>query len=178
MWYVPAKNWQNIQRSTKCLRHSRWHSNCRVWYWWQRSWQIQKQIMQYYFRCIKTPFFGKVISRKGVQLDPKKSWACYLKCSHNRKKLQSFMVIMNYLGKFSLSSTEVCELLRKLDIIKMWMDLEQDISKPLWQSQKHHQKECNHGILQWQGPAILRNRCIGCWLGASLQQARDGMQFP
>ena len=42
------------------------------------------------------------------------------------------------------------------------MDMEQHISKPIWQSQEHHQEECNHGILQWKVTNLLGNKYAGC----------------
>ena len=36
-----------------------------------------------HFRCMPIPFFGKVISREGVQPEPQKS-RCWCKCWHQR----------------------------------------------------------------------------------------------
>ena len=61
------------------------------------------------------PFFSEIISRHGVQPDPYK-WhaATDMLSPAKEKELQSFLGIMNNLGKFSPSNTEVCDSLRKL----------------------------------------------------------------
>ena len=51
----------------------------------------------------------------------------------------------------------------KFDIWKMWVDLQQCLSEPIWHGQKHYHKECNHGILQWKTTVIHQNRCIKSW---------------
>ena len=56
-----------------------------------------------HFRCTSVSLFGEMISRHGVQPNPQKL-----------KTLQAFLSIINYLGKFSPSTEEVCESLRKL----------------------------------------------------------------
>ena len=53
-----------------------------------------------HFRCMRVPIYSDIISRYGVQLDPKN---CMCICSNmltltNRKELPSFLGIMNYLG--------------------------------------------------------------------------------
>ena len=61
------------------------------------------------------PFFGKVVSRKGIQPDPQKVRALTkMPAPKNKWELQSFLGIINYLGKFSPGTAEVCEPLRKL----------------------------------------------------------------
>ena len=71
-----------------------------------------------HFRSI--PFFGEVVSRQGVQPDPQKVRAVTeMPTSKNKKELQAFLGIINYLNKFSLGMSEVCEPLRKLMSSKM-----------------------------------------------------------
>ena len=53
-----------------------------------------------HFRCTSIPFFGEVISWDGVP--------------NNKKELQAFLGIINYLGKFSPGTTNVCDPLCKL----------------------------------------------------------------
>ena len=63
-----------------------------------------------HFRCTSIPFFGKVVSRKGVQPDPQKIKALTdMLVPKNKRELQAFLGIINYLGKFSPGKTEVCE---------------------------------------------------------------------
>ena len=55
-------------------------------------------------------FFGKVVSRKGVQPDLQKVRALTkMPEPKNKRELQAFLGIVNYLGKFSPGTAEVCE---------------------------------------------------------------------
>ena len=100
------------------------------------------------FNCTWIPFFGDVISREGVQPDPKKLHApTKMLPPKNKKKLESSLGIMNYLGNFSPSTAEVCECLKEAGITKLGMDIEQHTPKLIWQSQIQHHEKCNHGIL-------------------------------
>ena len=61
-----------------------------------------------HFRCTSISFFGEVISRKGVQPDPQKVKALMdMPLSNNKKELQAFLGIINYLGKFSPGTADV-----------------------------------------------------------------------
>ena len=61
------------------------------------------------------PFFGKVVLRKGIQPDPPKVRVLTkMPAPKNKWELQSFPGIINYLGKFSPGTAELCEPLRKL----------------------------------------------------------------
>ena len=56
-----------------------------------------------YFRCTSIPFFGEVILRRGVQPDPQKFKALIdMPPPNNKKELQAFLGIINYLSKFLL----------------------------------------------------------------------------
>ena len=67
-----------------------------------------------YFRCTSIPFFGEVISRKGVQPNPQKVKTLADMVSRSKKELQAFLGIINYLGKFSQGTADVCDPLCKL----------------------------------------------------------------
>ena len=61
------------------------------------------------------PFFGEVVSREGVQLDPQKIRPLAgMPVPNNKRELQAFLGIINYLGKCSPGMTEVCAPLQKL----------------------------------------------------------------
>ena len=63
-----------------------------------------------HFRCTSIPFFGKVVSRKGFQPDPQKIKVLSdMPASKNKKELQAFLGIINYLGKFSPGTADVCD---------------------------------------------------------------------
>ena len=68
-----------------------------------------------HFRCTSIPFFGEVLTRQGVQPDPKKVRALTeMLVPKNKKELQAFLGIINYLNKFSPGTSEACKPLRKL----------------------------------------------------------------
>ena len=61
------------------------------------------------------PFFGEVVSRHGIQPDPQKVTALTeMLVPKNKKELQTFLGIINYLNTFSPGTSEVCKPLRKL----------------------------------------------------------------
>ena len=63
-----------------------------------------------HFRCTSIPFFGEVVSREGIQLDPQKIRALTeMLAPKNKRELQAFLGIINYLGKFSPGMAEVCK---------------------------------------------------------------------
>ena len=63
-----------------------------------------------HFRCMAIPFFGEVVSRDGMQPDPRKiSTLTEMATSKNKKELQAFLGIFNYLSKFSPDMMEVCK---------------------------------------------------------------------
>ena len=68
-----------------------------------------------YFRCASIPFFDEVVSREGVQAYLQKIRALTkMLAPKNKRELQSFLGIVNYLSKFSPRTVEVCKPLRKL----------------------------------------------------------------
>ena len=68
-----------------------------------------------HFRCMSILFFGEVVSRKGIQPDQQKVRALTeMPAPKNKRELQAFLDIINYLGKFSPGMAEVCKPLRKL----------------------------------------------------------------
>ena len=69
-----------------------------------------------HFRCTTILFFGEMISREGVQPDPQniKVLMDMLVPKNKKKELQAFLGIINYLGKFSPGTANVCDPLHKL----------------------------------------------------------------
>ena len=54
-----------------------------------------------HFRCMSIPFFGGVVSRQGVQPDPQKVRALTeMPVPKNKKELQAYLGVINYLNKF------------------------------------------------------------------------------
>ena len=61
-----------------------------------------------------------MISREGVQQDPQNIKALTdMLVPNNKKELQAFLCIINYLGKFSPGTADVCDPLHKLTSIKV-----------------------------------------------------------
>ena len=66
------------------------------------------------FRYTSIPFFGEVISRRGIQPDPQKINALMNTTpANNKRELQAFLGIINYLSKFSPGTAVVCDPLQK-----------------------------------------------------------------
>ena len=65
---------------------------------------------RYHFRCTSILFFGKVVSREGIQPDPQKvKTLTDMLVPKNKREPQAFLSIINYLGKFSPGMAEVCK---------------------------------------------------------------------
>ena len=65
------------------------------------------------------PFFGKGVSRKGIQPDLQKiKILTDMPAPKNKRELQAFLGIISYLGKFSPGTVEVCDPLQKLTLSK------------------------------------------------------------
>ena len=76
-----------------------------------------------HFRCTSIPFFGEVVTGQGVQPDPQKFRALTeMPAPKNKGELQSFLGVIDYLGKFSPGTADVCDPLQKLTSSRMmWM---------------------------------------------------------
>ena len=73
-----------------------------------------------HFRCTSISLFGELISREGVQLDPQKIKALpEMPVPNNKKEIQAFLGIINYLGKFCPGTADVCDPLCKLTSSKV-----------------------------------------------------------
>ena len=68
-----------------------------------------------HFRCMSILFFGEVVSREGVQPDPQMiRTLTEMLVPKNKREVQAFLGIINYLGKFPPGTVEVCKPLWKL----------------------------------------------------------------
>ena len=76
----------------------------------QRCKEVKLNKEKCHFRCTSIPFCVEVILRKGVQPDPQKIKALTdMLVPNNKKELQAFLGIINYLGKFSSGAADVCD---------------------------------------------------------------------
>ena len=75
-----------------------------------------------HFRCTSIPFFGEVVSKRRSPTRSMEDQSTDQNAStKNKKELQAFQGIINYLGKFSPGTGEVCKPLCKLKSCKlMW----------------------------------------------------------
>ena len=81
---------------------------------------MKLNIEKCHFRCTSIPFFGEVILRRRVQPDPQKIKALTdMPAPNNKKGFQAFLGIINYLGKFSAGTADVCDPLCKLMLNKV-----------------------------------------------------------
>ena len=63
-----------------------------------------------HFRCMSILFFGKVVSREGIQPDPQEIKSLTdMPVPNNKRELQVFLGIINYLGKFSPGTADICD---------------------------------------------------------------------
>ena len=126
------------------------------------------------FRCTSILFFSKVASREGIQPDPQKIRALTkMPAPQNKKELQAFLGIINYLSKFSPDMSEVCKPLRKLMSSKaMW----------IWDASYQQQFEKAKLLIKVEmcmkfyvdtKPLYFETDTSGIGLGAALLQHRD-----
>ena len=73
-----------------------------------RQFNLKLNKDKYHCRSTSVPFFGEVISWHGVKPDQQKL-KVLMEMSPNKLELQAFLEIINYLGKFSHSTLNVCE---------------------------------------------------------------------
>ena len=88
--------------------------------WWCKEVNLKLNKDKCHFRGTSIPFFGGVISREGVQPGWQKIKALTdIPAQNNKKEMQAFLGIINYLGKFSPGATDVCDPLCKLTSSKV-----------------------------------------------------------
>ena len=60
--------------------------------------------------CTIAPFFGELVSRKGVKPDPTKLEAIQnLQLPRTKHELQSFLGMINYISKYTPGAAQVCK---------------------------------------------------------------------
>ena len=77
---------------------------------WCKEVNIKLNKDKCHFRCTSILFFSEVILREGIQPDPQKiKVQTDMPAPKKKKELQAFLGILNYLGKFSTGTTDVCD---------------------------------------------------------------------
>ena len=132
-----------------------------------------------HFRCMSIPLFGEVISRQGVQPDPQMVKALTeMPAPKNKKELQAFLGVINYLNKFSPGASDACKPLRKLISSKdtwMWNASYQQLFN---KAKSLIKAEMCMKFYDDTKALYLETDASGFSLRAALLQLRDNMNCP
>ena len=131
------------------------------------------------FRCMSIPFFGEVVSRQGVQPNPQKVRALTeMLAPKNKKELQAFRGVINYLNKFSPGMLETCKLLRKLMSSKATLMWNASYQQLFDKAKSLIKLEMCMKFYDDTKPLYLETDVSGISLGAALLQPRDNTNCP
>ena len=129
-----------------------------------------------HFRCTSIPFFGEVMSREGVQPDPQKIRPLtQMPVPKNKKELQAFLGIINYLSKFSPDTSVVCKPLRKLPLSKTTWTWHASYQQQFKKAKLLIKAEMCMKFYDDTKPLYLETDASGIGLRAALLQLRDNM---
>ena len=110
-----------------------------------------------------------MISRHGVQTNPQKLKAFTdIQSPKTKKELQAFLGIINYLGKFSPSTAEVCESLRKLTSAKTKWTWNTTYQKMFYQATAIIKEDSCMKFYYETQPLYIETDASGVGLGAAL----------
>ena len=132
-----------------------------------------------HFRCMSIPFFGEVVSRQVIQPDPQKVRALTeMLAPKNKKELQAFLGIINYLNKFSPGTSEACEPLRKLMSSKATWTWNTSYQQLFNKAKSLIKEEMCMKFYDDTKLLYLETDASVVSLGAALLQLRDNMNCP
>ena len=141
---------------------------------WSQDVNLRLNKEKCHFRCISVPVFGDVVSRQDIQPDPQKVRALTeMLVPKNKKELQAFLGIINYLNKFSPSTSEVCNLLRKLTSSKTTWTWCASYQQLFDKAKLLIKAEMCMKFYDDSKPFYLETDASGIGLGAALLQCRD-----
>ena len=127
------------------------------------------------FRCTSIPFFREVISRKGVQPDPQKIKALMdMPPPKNKKESQAFLGIINYLGKFSLGTTDIYDQVCKLTLSKATWTWNASYQELFMKAKLLIKSDMCMKFYDNTKPLSLKTDASGVGLGAALLQTWEG----
>ena len=116
------------------------------------------------------------MSREVIQLDPHKIRALTeMPAPKNKKGLQSFLGIINYLSKFSPDTLEVCKPLRKLTLSKTRWTWDASYQQWFEKAKLLIKAETYMKFYADTKPLYLETDASGIGLGVALLQPRDNM---
>ena len=116
-----------------------------------------------------------MISSRGVQPDPQKIKALInMPPPNNKKELQAFLGIVNYLGKFSSGTAEVCDLLQKLTSSKVTWTWNASYQSLFIKAKLLIKSEMCMKFYDDTKPLYLKTDASGVGLGATLLQTQEG----
>ena len=95
-----------------------------------------------------------------------------------KKEIQAYLGIMNYLGKFFSSTADTCKSLRKLTSTKTRVDLECNIPENVWQGKINHKTRCMHEFHDETKPLYIETEASGVGVEAALLQTRSNNSCP
>ena len=128
------------------------------------------------FRFMLILFFGEVVSRETVQLDPQKTRELTkMPVPKNKKELQAFLGIINYLHQFFPDTLEVCKPLRKLMSSKMTWTWNASHQQLFEKAKLLIKVEICMEFYDDTKLLYLETDASGVGLGAALLQHRDNM---
>ena len=128
-----------------------------------------------HFRCTSIPFFKGVISREGVQPDPQKIKVLTdMPVPRNKKELQAFLGIINYLGKFSPGTADACDPLHKLTSSKVTWTWSASYQALFNKAKLLIKVDMCMRIYDDAEPLYLETDTSGVGLGAALLQMHEG----
>ena len=125
------------------------------------------------------PFFEVVISRQGIQPNPQTVKALMeMPAPKNKKELQAFLGVINYLNKFSLGTSEACKQLRKLMSSKATWTWNTSYKQLFDKAKSLTKAEMCLKFYDDTKPLYLKTDMSGISLGAALLQLRDNTNCP
>ena len=121
-------------------------------------------------------FFGEIISQHGVKPDPQNiNTLKEMPPPKNKKQLQAFLGIINYLVKFSPSTASICEPLQKLMSSKTVWTWNASYQTYTMRENSLIKDDVCMKFYDEMKPLYLETDASVIGLGATLLQTRDGM---
>ena len=130
------------------------------------------------FHCTNIPFFGERVSRFGVKPDPAKLAAITgLQKPMNKKEMQSFLGMINYISKYSPEVAQVCKPLRELISVKSDFKWHKHHTEAFENAKKLVSKDCCLRFYDSELPLYMEMDASKVGLGAALLQPQENYEY-